>query len=140
YWSALCSSLLPHKNTNNNNPIIMTYATIYTIALAFVDKVNAFINLIHLPVMVGIMILLFGTIASIGLKTLIDAKVDIMIPRNLVIISATLIAGVGGYTVNIGNFPFSGVGLAAVLAIVLNLILPHPAPETLTGSDKESQS
>lgn len=126
--------------TKNDNPKIMTYAAIFAIAMAFFGKFNAFLNSIPLPVMGGIMILLFGTIASIGLKTLIDAKVDIMIPRNLVIISATLIAGVGGYTVNIGNFPFSGVGLAAVLAIVLNLILPHPAPEALTESDKESQS
>src|SRR5699024_9382282 len=100
--------------TKNDNPKIMTYAAIFAIAMAFFGKFNAFLNSIPLPVMGGIMILLFGTIASIGLKTLIDAKVDIMIPRNLVIISATLIAGVGGYTVNIGNFPFSGVGLAAV--------------------------
>ncbi|MFD2722166.1 hypothetical protein [Ignatzschineria indica] len=53
------------------------------------------------------MILLFGTIASLGLKALIDAKVDITIPRNLVIISTTLITGVGGYTIEIGSFPFA---------------------------------
>ncbi|WP_018122230.1 uracil-xanthine permease family protein [Wohlfahrtiimonas chitiniclastica] len=112
--------------TKNDNPKIMTYAAIFAIAMAFMGKFNAFLNSIPLPVMGGIMILLFGTIASIGLKTLIDARVDIMVPRNLVIISATLITGVGGYTINIGSFPFAGVGLAAVLAIVLNLILPHP--------------
>ena len=116
--------------TKNDNPIIMTYAAIFAILMAFMGKFNAFLNSIPLPVMGGIMILLFGTIASIGLKTLIDAKVDIMIPRNLVIISATLITGVGGYTINIGSFPFAGVGLAAVLAIVLNLILPKSTEET----------
>lgn len=111
--------------TKNDNPKIMTYAAIFAIAMAFMGKFNAFLNSIPLPVMGGIMILLFGTIASIGLKTLIDARVDIMIPKNLVIISATLITGVGGYTINIGSFPFAGVGLAAVLAIVLNLIIPE---------------
>ena len=116
--------------TKNDNPKIMTYAAIFAILMAFMGKFNAFLNSIPLPVMGGIMILLFGTIASIGLKTLIDAKVDIMIPRNLVIISATLITGVGGYTINIGSFPFAGVGLAAVLAITLNLILPKSQEES----------
>ncbi len=115
--------------TKNDNPKIMTYAAIFSILMAFFGKFNAFLNSIPLPVMGGIMILLFGTIASLGLKALIDAKVDITIPRNLVIVSATLITGVGGYTVQIGSFPFAGVGLASVLAIVLNLILPHSDEE-----------
>ena len=115
--------------TKNDKPLIMTYAAIFAIIMAFFGKFNAFLNSIPLPVMGGIMILLFGTIASLGLKALIDAKVDITIPRNLVIISATLITGVGGYTIEIGSFPFAGVGLASVLAIVLNLILPHPKAE-----------
>ncbi|WP_026878415.1 uracil-xanthine permease family protein [Ignatzschineria larvae DSM 13226] len=115
--------------TKNDKPLIMTYAAIFAIIMAFFGKFNAFLNSIPLPVMGGIMILLFGTIASLGLKALIDAKVDITIPRNLVIISATLITGVGGYTIEIGSFPFAGVGLASVLAIVLNLILPHPKTE-----------
>ncbi len=115
--------------TKNDNPKIMTYAAIFAIFMAFFGKFNAFLGSIPLPVMGGIMILLFGTIASLGLKALIDAKVDIMIPRNLVIISATLITGVGGYTIEIGSFPFAGVGLASVLAIILNLILPHPKSE-----------
>lgn len=114
--------------TNNTNPKVMTYAAFFAIFMAFFGKFNAFLNSIPLPVMGGIMILLFGTIASLGLKTLIDARVDIMIPRNLVIISTTLIVGVGGYTINIGSFPFAGVGLASILAILLNLILPQQLP------------
>lgn len=115
--------------TKNDKPLIMTYAAGFAIFMAFFGKFNAFLSSIPLPVMGGIMILLFGTIASLGLKALIDAKVDITIPRNLVIISATLITGVGGYTIEIGSFPFAGVGLASVLAIILNLILPHPKEE-----------
>jgi uracil permease len=77
-----------------------------------------------MPVMGGIMVLLFGTIASIGLKTLIEAKVDLMEPRNLVIISVVLTAGIGGLELKFGSFGLVGVGLCSVLALMLNLILP----------------
>lgn len=70
------------------------------------------------------MILLFGTIASLGLKTLIDAQVDLMRPKNLVIVSTVLTTGVGGMLVKFGSISFAGVGLCAILAIILNLILP----------------
>jgi len=80
-----------------------------------------------MPVMGGIMVLLFGTIASIGLKTLIEAKVDLMEPRNLVIISVVLTSGIGGLALKFGSFELVGVGLCSVLAIVLNLILPQRA-------------
>ena len=70
------------------------------------------------------MILLFGTIASLGLKTLIDAKVDLMHPKNLVIASSVLTVGVGGMVVKFGSMAFAGVGLCALLAIFLNMVLP----------------
>lgn len=110
--------------TKNSNPVIMTWAAVFAILMAFFGKFNAFLSSIPLPVMGGIMLLLFGTIASLGLKTLIDAKVDLMQPRNLVIVSSVLIVGVGGMVVKIGTMAFAGVGLCALLAIVLNLLLP----------------
>ncbi len=110
--------------TKNSNPVIMTWAAVFAILMAFFGKFNAFLSSIPLPVMGGIMLLLFGTIASLGLKTLIDAKVDLMQPRNLVIVSSVLIVGVGGMVVKIGSMAFAGVGLCALLAIVLNLLLP----------------
>ncbi|NUE66756.1 uracil-xanthine permease family protein [Snodgrassella sp. ESL0253] len=110
--------------TKNSNPVIMTWAAVFAIFMAFFGKFNAFLSSIPLPVMGGIMLLLFGTIASLGLKTLIDAKVDLMEPRNLVIVSSVLIVGVGGMVVKIGTMAFAGVGLCALLAIVLNLLLP----------------
>jgi len=70
------------------------------------------------------MVLLFGTIASIGLKTLIEAKVDLMAPRNLVIVSVVLTAGIGALELKFGSFSLVGVGLCSVLAMLLNLILP----------------
>lgn len=110
--------------TKNSNPVIMTYAAIFAICMAFFGKFNAFLASIPLPVMGGIMILLFGTIASLGLKTMIDAQVDLMKPKNLVIASSTLTVGVGGMILQAGSISFAGVGLAALLAIVLNLVLP----------------
>ncbi|MCF7522179.1 uracil-xanthine permease family protein [Neisseria sp. ZJ106] len=112
--------------TKNSNPKIMTWAAIFAICMAFFGKFNAFLASIPLPVMGGIMILLFGTIASLGMKTLIDAKVDLMQPKNLVIVSSVLTTGVGGMIIKVGTLSFAGVGLCAVLAIILNWVLPTP--------------
>lgn len=111
--------------TKNSNPVIMTWAAVFAVCMAFFGKFNAFLQSIPMPVMGGIMILLFGTIASLGLKTLIDAKVDLMRPKNLVIVSSVLIVGVGGMVVKFGDMAFAGVGLCALLAIVLNVLLPE---------------
>lgn len=111
--------------TRNFNPVIMTYAAVLAVILAFFGKFNAILQSIPLPVMGGIMVLLFGTIASIGLKTLIDAKVDLMAPRNLVIVAVILTCGIGGLTLKLGGLNLAGVGLVSILAIVLNLILPQ---------------
>lgn len=110
--------------TKNSNPAIMTWAAIFAICMAFFCKFNAFLASIPLPVMGGVMILLFGTIASLGLKTLIDAQVNLMQPKNLVIVSSVLTVGVGGMEMKLGSFSFAGVGLCALLAILLSLLLP----------------
>lgn len=110
--------------TKNSNPVIMTWAAVFAICMAFFGKFNAFLASIPLPVMGGVMLLLFGTIASLGLKTLIDAKVDLMRPKNLVIISSTLTVGLGGMVIKIGDVTLAGVGLCALLAMILNAVLP----------------
>jgi uracil-xanthine permease len=110
--------------TKNSNPVIMTWAAIFAIAMAFFGKFNAFLASIPMPVMGGIMLLLFGTIASLGVKTLIDSKVDLMLPKNLVIVSSVLTTGIGGMVIKIGTLSFAGVGLCAILAIILNILLP----------------
>lgn len=111
--------------TKNSNPVIMTWAAVFAIGMAFLGKFNAFLASIPLPVMGGVMLLLFGTIASLGLKTLIDAQVDLMRPKNLVIVSATLTVGLGGMVVKVGGIDFAGVGLCALLAMILNAVLPN---------------
>ena len=121
--------------TKNSNPKIMTWAAVFAICMAFFGKFNAFLASIPLPVMGGVMILLFGTIASLGLKTVIDAKVDLMQPKNLVFVSAELTTGVGGMVIKFGSLSFAGVGLCAILAIVLNMVLPKEAPNKILNEE-----
>ncbi len=106
------------------NPAIMTWAAIFAILLAFVGKVGAILQTIPTPVMGGIMILLFGMITAIGLNSLAKSKTDITEPRNLVIISLILICGIGGMKLTAGNFAMEKIGLAGVLGVLLNLLLP----------------
>ena len=115
--------------TRNYNPAIMTWAAGFAILMAFVGKFGALLQTIPMPVMGGIMVLLFGSIAGIGLKTLMDAKVDLASPRNLCIVSVTLVTGIGGLGVHIGSFSLQGISLCGVLAVALNFLLPKPAAE-----------
>ena len=71
------------------------------------------------------MLLLFGTIASVGVNTLIKNKVDMGDTRNLVIASLILTLGIGGAELTIGSFTIGGIGLSAVVGVLLNLIIPH---------------
>ena len=119
--------------TKNYNPVVMTWAACFAIMMAFVGKFGAFLQTIPMPVMGGIMVLLFGSIAGIGLKTIMDGKVDLMKPRNLCIVSVTLVTGIGGLGVNIGSFSMQGISLCGVLAVLLNLILPAGEQERDTA-------
>ncbi len=110
--------------TKNYNPAIMTWAAGFAILMAFVGKFGALLQTIPLPVMGGIMVLLFGSIAGIGLKTLLDAKVNLSSARNLCIVSVTLVTGIGGLGVHIGSFSLQGISLCGVLAVALNFLLP----------------
>ncbi|HDM8212996.1 TPA: uracil-xanthine permease [Vibrio harveyi] len=111
------------------NPVIMTWAAITAIVLALVGKLGAILQTIPVPVMGGIMILLFGSIATVGLNTLIKNNVDLHKSRNLVIVAVTLVFGIGGMAFGIGEFSLQGVSLCGIVAIILNLVLPHDLGE-----------
>ena len=106
------------------NPAIMTWAAIFAILLAFVGKLGGLLATIPVPVMGGILLLLFGIIASIGLETLIKGKVDMADPRNMIIVSIMLVFAIGGMAFDFGAAKFSGIGLGAIVGIFLNLVLP----------------
>jgi uracil permease len=107
------------------NPAIMTWAAIAAILLAFVSKLGGFLNTIPVPVMGGIMVLLFGAIAVIGINTLVRAGTDLMLPRNLAIVAIILVFGIGGMNFDLAVVKLGGIGLAGVVGVLLNLILPN---------------
>ncbi len=107
------------------DPAIMTWAAGVAIVLGFVGKLGALLQTIPAPVMGGIMVLLFGAIASIGMGSLIRAKVDLTVPRNMAIVAVTLVFGIGGMVFNFGEFAMQGIGLSAIVAILLNVVLPE---------------
>lgn len=93
----------------------------------------AFIQTIPTAVLGGISILLFGIIASSGLRMLVESKIDFGNNRNLVISSVILVLGIGGAALKITEtFSVEGMALAAIVGVILNLVLP--------GRNKENQS
>lgn len=106
------------------NPAIMTWAAIFAIALAFVGKLGALLATIPVPVMGGIMLLLFGAIMVVGLNSLVKAGDDLLEPRNLTIVAIILVFGIGGMSFSAGEFTIKGIGLAGITGVLLNLILP----------------
>lgn len=110
--------------TRSFNPAIMTWAAITAILLSCVGKLGAVLHCIPMPVMGGIMILLFGSIMVVGLNTLVQSRENLMETRNLVIVAMVIIFGIGGISIDIGEFHLSGIGLSAIIGVFLNLILP----------------
>ncbi|NPA45486.1 MAG: uracil-xanthine permease [Chlorobi bacterium] len=105
------------------NPVIMRIAATFAIILAFIPKFTAIIETIPTPVIGGISILLFGMISSIGIKNMIDAKVDFTNPKIIIVSSVMLVLGLGGAVFELGEFKIEGLGLAAIIGILLNLII-----------------
>jgi uracil permease len=108
------------------NPAVMTWAAIFAILLAFIGKLGAVLQTIPVPVMGGIMLLLFGAITVVGLNSLVRAGDDLTEPRNLSIVALILVFGIGGMTLSVGKFALGGIGLAGIAGVILNLILPKP--------------
>ncbi|UWQ84488.1 uracil-xanthine permease family protein [Leisingera caerulea] len=107
------------------NPAIMTWAAIFAIALSFAGKLSGALSAIPMPVMGGIMILLFGMVTVVGLSVLAKLGEALTEARNMVIISTVLIIGLGGLTLEFGEgFTLAGIGLSGVAGLLLNLILP----------------
>lgn len=103
---------------------VIRNAAIIAIILAFLGKFTALISTIPNAVIGGMSILLYGIIASNGLKVMIEEQIDFNRVRNLIIASAMLVIGLGGAVLDLGYLTFSGTSLSAIVGIVLNLILP----------------
>lgn len=106
------------------DPAVIRIAAIFGILFSILGKVSALLKTIPEAVLGGIMLLLFGTIASVGINNLVKNKVDLGDTRNLVIASLILTLGIGGAEMTFGSLTISGIGLSAVAGVILNLILP----------------
>ena len=104
---------------------VIRNAAFIAIALSFLGKFTALISTIPNSVLGGMSILLYGVIASNGLKVLIKERVDFAQMRNLIIASAMLVLGLGGAILKLGPVTLSGTALSAMTGIILNLILPY---------------
>ncbi len=110
--------------TKVTSPAVIRIAAATAICFSVIGKLSALLQSIPQAVLGGIMLLLFGTIASVGVQNLMHHKVDMSDTRNVIIASVMLTMGLGGAVLSTGDFAISGIGLAAVVGVVLNLVLP----------------
>ncbi|MFD1440684.1 MULTISPECIES: uracil-xanthine permease family protein [Lacticaseibacillus] len=113
--------------TKVHSVYVLAGAGMFAVLFAFIGKLSALIRTIPSPVIGGISFLLFGVIASNGLKVLIDNKVDFNKKRNLMIGSTILVIGIGNASLQFAGYTFSGLAIATVIGILLNFILPQQA-------------
>ena len=110
--------------TKITDPSVIRIAAIVGILFSVLGKISAILKTIPSAVLGGIMLLLFGTIAAVGVNSLIKNKVNMGNTRNLVIASLILTLGIGGAKMTFGSVTIGGIGLAALVGVLLNLILP----------------
>lgn len=111
--------------TKVTDPQVIRIAAFTSIIFSVIGKLSAFLQSIPSAVLGGIMLLLFGSIANVGIQNLINHHVDLSQTRNTIIVSVTLTLGIGGAVLSYGNFTLGGIGLSAVVGVVLNLLLPQ---------------
>jgi uracil permease len=113
-------------------------SAVMAIVFGFIGKISALISSIPTPVMGGISILLFGIIASSGLRMMIEDKIDLSDKRNLIIASVILVIGIGGAVLHVGeSFQVEGMALAAIIGVILNLVLPKEKKESPFNTEQQ---
>ncbi|WP_298526232.1 uracil-xanthine permease family protein [uncultured Porphyromonas sp.] len=123
--------------TKITDPVVFRIAAVTGIIFSLVGKVSALLRSIDQAILGGIMLLLFGTIAGAGISSLLQSRVNLASSRNIVIISVTLTTGIGGAILSFGSFSLSGIGLSALIAVLLNLLLPERAEDKQGTSSSE---
>lgn len=111
--------------TKVTDPQVIRIAAVTSVVFSVIGKLSAFLQSIPSAVLGGIMLLLFGSIANVGIQNLINHHVDLSQTRNTIIVSVTLTLGIGGAVLSYGNFSLGGIGLSAVVGVILNLLLPQ---------------
>ena len=112
--------------TKNYNPVTLEIAAVFAILISFIGKFSGFLQTLPAPVMGGISIILFGMIASVGLRILVEGQVDFKDSRNLMIAAIMLVLGLGGAVFQISEYvSITGVALSAIVGIILNKLVPE---------------
>ena len=109
------------------DPAVLRIGAVVAIILGIIPKVAAVLQSIPLSVLGGLSIILFGMIAAVGLRTLVESQVEMHKSRNLIVVAVILVLGLGTSgleNLQIGGVAISGLALAAVVGVVLNLVLP----------------
>ena len=130
--------------TKNASVWVIGLAAIFAIILGFLGKFTALVQTIPNPVLGGVSLLLYGFIAVNGLKVLIQNKVDFNKNKNIIVASAMLVLGLGGaaFSISTGNglaVEISGMSLAAIVGIILNLIIPEEKDNEKKEDEKEEK-
>lgn len=108
------------------DPAILRIAACYAIALGFIGKFGILLQTIPLPVMGGVSVILFGMIASVGVRTVVEARLDFSNSRNLIIASIIFVLGIAVDNIVIWEtVSVSGLALAAFSGVLLNKVLPR---------------
>lgn len=109
--------------TGNHDPVVMRIAAVVAMLLAVIPKFTTVIAAIPQPVIGGVSVLLFGMIASIGIKMMVNDRVNLTDPTKLIVTSVMLVLGLGGANISIGSFEIAQLGLAAVVGLIVNVLL-----------------
>ena len=123
--------------TKVTDPAVIRIAAVTGIVFSLIGKVSAFLKSIPGSVLGGIMLLLFGMIAAVGINNMVKNRTDMNNTRNLIIVSLILTTGIGGAVLQFGTFTFTGIGLAAMLGVILNLIIPKSKTEEVVEETEE---
>lgn len=115
--------------TKNYNPVVIRIAAAIAIVLGIFSPIGAFLQTIPVAVMGGVSFILFGMIASVGIRTISNAQLNFNRSRNLIIVALILVCGLGGVTLPLGNIMIEGVGLAALIGMFANLLLHIILPD-----------
>ncbi len=115
--------------TKNYNPAVIRLAAVFAIILGVFTPIGAFLRTIPTPVMGGVSFILFGMIASIGMRTIAHSKLDFNNSRNLIIVTLILVTGLAGVEITIQGVVLKGIGLAAFVGMISNLILHIILPD-----------
>jgi uracil permease len=111
--------------TKLKDPMILRIAAITAICFAFIGKISAFLQTIPDSILGGTMLILFGMITVVGIKSITESSTDLSKTKNMIIVGVMLVIGVGGAVISYGTFALEGVGLASIVGIFLNLVLPE---------------